>query len=99
IIVLLIKKKKEKVIIGGPLCESGDIFTQDAQGELKERNLPKKKIGDYIVLHNTGAYGSSMSSNYNTKPLLPEILFENHYPRIIRKRQTIKELLKLETDI
>ncbi|WP_343128081.1 diaminopimelate decarboxylase [Buchnera aphidicola (Takecallis taiwana)] len=88
-----------KTIIGGPLCESGDIFTQNSQGELIERLLPKIKIGDYIVFHNTGAYGASMSSNYNSKPLIPEILFEDGIPRIIRRKQTINELLKLELDM
>ncbi|CAL4043089.1 Diaminopimelate decarboxylase [Buchnera aphidicola (Phyllaphis fagi)] len=93
------KEKIQKTIIGGPLCESGDIFTQNEKGELQERDLPKIKIGDYIVFHNTGAYGATMSSNYNTKPFIPEVLFENGKPRIIKKRQTIEELIKLETDI
>ncbi|MDE5285658.1 MAG: diaminopimelate decarboxylase, partial [Buchnera aphidicola] len=51
-------------IIGGPLCESGDIFTQTSEGHIHARKLPKMKIGDYLVIHDTGAYGSSMSSNY-----------------------------------
>ncbi|CAL4043198.1 Diaminopimelate decarboxylase [Buchnera aphidicola (Takecallis arundicolens)] len=88
-----------KTIIGGPLCESGDVFTQDAKGTLIERILPKVKIGDYIVFHNTGAYGASMSSNYNSRPLIPEILFEDGIPRVIRRKQTIYELLKLELEL
>ncbi|CAL4322896.1 diaminopimelate decarboxylase [Buchnera aphidicola] len=87
-----------KTIIGGPICESGDIFTQNQQGEIEERDLPEIKIGDYIIFHNTGAYGSSMSSNYNTRPLIPEILIENNLPKIIRRKQTITELLQLEID-
>ena len=54
------------------------------------------QIGDYLVFHDTGAYGASMSSNYNSRPLLPEVLFENGEPRLIRRRQTIEELIALE---
>ncbi|CAL4322610.1 diaminopimelate decarboxylase [Buchnera aphidicola] len=88
-----------KTIIAGPLCESGDIFTQNEHGELIERELPEIHIGDYIVFHDTGAYGASMSSNYNTRPLIPEILFINNTPKVIRRRQTIEDILKLEIDI
>ncbi|WP_343182420.1 diaminopimelate decarboxylase [Buchnera aphidicola] len=93
------KKKTMKTIIGGPLCESGDIFTQNEKNELIERELPEIKIGDYLVFHNTGAYGATMSSNYNSKPLIPEVLFENNIPKIIRRRQTIQDILNLELNI
>ncbi|XBC40627.1 MAG: diaminopimelate decarboxylase [Buchnera aphidicola (Nurudea yanoniella)] len=87
-----------ETVVGGPVCESGDIFTQNEQGDIETRMLPKVKIGDYLIFHDTGAYGASMSSNYNSRFLIPEILFEDGKFRIIRKRQTAKELLKLETD-
>jgi len=48
------------------------------------------------VLHNAGAYGSSMSSNYNSRPLAPEVLLDNGQARLIRRRQTVSELLALE---
>lgn len=83
-------------VVGGPLCESGDVFTQEAGGGLETRALPAAKIGDYLVFHDTGAYGASMSSNYNSRPLLPEVLFEHGQPRLIRRRQTIEELIALE---
>ncbi|MFW5401467.1 diaminopimelate decarboxylase [Yersinia sp. 1252 StPb PI] len=83
-------------VVGGPLCESGDVFTQEAGGGLETRALPAAKIGDYLVFHDTGAYGASMSSNYNSRPLLPEVLFEQGQPRLIRRRQTIEELIALE---
>lgn len=83
-------------VIGGPLCESGDVFTQKAGGEVETRSLPAAQVGDYLVFHDTGAYGASMSSNYNSRPLLPEVLFENGESRLIRRRQTIEELLALE---
>lgn len=63
---------------------------------LEPRALPEVKAGDYLVLHDTGAYGASMSSNYNSRPLLPEVLFDNGQARLIRRRQTIEELLALE---
>lgn len=83
-------------VIAGPLCESGDVFTQQAGGGVESRQLPAVQVGDYLVFHDTGAYGASMSSNYNSRPLLPEVLFENGEPRLIRRRQTIEELIALE---
>ncbi len=86
----------QDTVSAGPLCESGDVFTQQAGGGIETRPLPQVRVGDYLVFHDTGAYGSSMSSNYNSRPLLPEVLFENGEPRLIRRRQTIEELIGLE---
>ena len=83
-------------VVAGPLCESGDVFTQQEGGNVETRALPAVAPGDYLVLHDTGAYGASMSSNYNSRPLLPEVLFDNGKARLIRRRQTIEELLALE---
>ncbi|AKC59835.1 diaminopimelate decarboxylase [Blochmannia endosymbiont of Polyrhachis (Hedomyrma) turneri] len=83
-------------IIGGPICESGDVFTQTEDGDLEPRSLPYAKVGDYLVFHDTGAYGSSMSSNYNSRPFLPEVLFKDGNMYQIRRKQTLKELLSLE---
>ncbi|RWR01726.1 diaminopimelate decarboxylase [[Pantoea] beijingensis] len=83
-------------VVAGPLCESGDVFTQQEGGKVETRTLPITQVGDYLVFHDTGAYGASMSSNYNSRPLLPEVLFEEGKPREIRRRQTIAELLALE---
>ncbi|QJC32653.1 diaminopimelate decarboxylase [Enterobacteriaceae endosymbiont of Donacia dentata] len=87
---------KVKTIVAGPLCESGDIFTQTDDGEIIFFMLPIVNVGDYLIFHDTGAYGASMSSNYNSRPLIPEILIENNIPRIIRRRQKIKDLINLE---
>jgi len=84
------------VIVGGPLCESGDIFTQEAGGFVAKRSLPNAQVGDFLVIENAGAYGHVMSSNYNTKPLAPEVLIENGKPRLIRRRQTYDDLIGLE---
>ncbi|EOC1340835.1 diaminopimelate decarboxylase [Cronobacter dublinensis] len=83
-------------VVAGPLCESGDVFTQQEGGKVETRALPAVRPGDYLVLHDTGAYGASMSSNYNSRPLLPEVLLENGEAHTIRRRQTIDELLALE---
>lgn len=83
-------------VVAGPLCESGDVFTQGDGGVVLHRSLPQAQVGDLLVLHDTGAYGASMSSNYNARPLIAEVLMENGEPRLIRRRQTVAELLALE---
>ena len=83
-------------LVAGPLCESGDVFTQDAGGLPEPRQLPEARVGDILVFHDAGAYGASMSSNYNSRPLAAEVLIEGNVPRLIRRRQTIEELLRLE---
>lgn len=83
-------------VVAGPLCESGDVFTQQEGGKVETRVLPAVEPGDYLVFHDTGAYGASMSSNYNSRPLLPEVLVDGDTTQLIRRRQTIDELLALE---
>jgi diaminopimelate decarboxylase len=60
------------------------------------RDLPPAQVGDLLVFHDTGAYGASMSSNYNTRPLIAEVLVDGSNSRLIRRRQTVDELLALE---
>lgn len=86
----------QDTVVGGPLCESGDVFTQGEGGVVLKRPLPPAQVGDLLALHDTGAYGASMSSNYNTRPLISEVLVEKGLPRLIRRRQTVAELLALE---
>lgn len=86
------------VIVGGPLCESGDIFTQEEGGFVSKRRLPRCEVGDYLVLENAGAYGVVMSSNYNSKPLAPEVLIEDGRTRLIRRRQTFEQLIENEIE-
>lgn len=83
-------------VVAGPLCESGDVFTQEAGGEVVPRELPQTQVGDLLVIHDTGAYGASMSSNYNSRPLIAEVLVDGAGERLIRRRQTVEELLALE---
>jgi diaminopimelate decarboxylase len=84
-------------VVAGPLCESGDVFTQGEGGVVRRHPLAEGRVGDLVVFHDTGAYGSSMSSNYNSRPLAAEVLIEGGEPRLIRRRQTIAELLALES--
>lgn len=83
-------------VVAGPLCESGDVFTQLEGGMVAPRVLPPAKVDDYLVFHDTGAYGASMSSNYNSRPLIAEVLFDGGKAREIRRAQTIQQLLALE---
>ncbi|AZE68131.1 diaminopimelate decarboxylase [Pseudomonas synxantha] len=85
-------------VIAGPLCESGDVFTQKEGGEVISYLLPEVEIGDLLIFHDCGAYGASMSSNYNTRPLLPEVLKDGDQLKVIRNRQSYADLLKLELE-
>jgi diaminopimelate decarboxylase len=91
------KRAARMCVVAGPLCESGDVFTQLEGGVVSPRELPSPQVGDWLVLHDTGAYGASMSSNYNSRPLIAEVLIDGTVTRLIRRRQTVAELLALET--
>ena len=90
-----VNRVEHDYVVGGPLCESGDIFTQDEDGVMP-RLLPEAQVGDLLIMHDTGAYGASMSSNYNSRPLLPEVLIEQGQARLIRRPQPLSDLLALE---
>lgn len=83
-------------VVAGPLCESGDVFTQGDGGVVLPRALAGATVGDLLVIHDTGAYGASMSSNYNTRPLAAEVLVDGERVQLIRRRQTVEQLLALE---
>jgi len=76
----------EVVDVVGPICESGDFFA-------KNRSLPPVKRGDLLAVFTTGAYGFTMSCNYNARRLSPEILVDGNDFSVIRKRQTYEDLL------
>lgn len=75
--------------IVGPLCESSDIFGRD-------RLLPPLAVGDLLAALDAGAYGSVMATTYNRRPLLPEVLVDGDAWQVVRRRQTIDELLATE---
>lgn len=90
------KRKKEMAIDGtevvdvvGPICEGSDFL---AQG----RSLAPVKRGDLIAVFSAGAYGYTMSSNYNSRPMLPEVLVDGDKFTVIRKRQTYNDLIEME---
>ncbi|MCH8147937.1 MAG: hypothetical protein IH987_08075 [Planctomycetes bacterium] len=85
------------VVVGGPLCESGDIFTQEEGGYVRHRSLPSAKVGDLFVIHSAGAYGAVMGSNYNSKPLAAEVLLQDGQASLIRARQIFDDLIRGET--
>lgn len=72
--------------VAGPICESGDLFA-------KGRLLPEIQEGDLLAIMDVGAYGFSMSSNYNSRPRCPEILVKNENHTIIREGETFEDLL------
>jgi diaminopimelate decarboxylase len=73
----------------GPICETGDFFARD-------RELSVMAEGDLLAILDTGAYGSALSSNYNSRGRPAEVLVEGDRSRIIRRRETIRELIRLE---
>ncbi|HEX3727987.1 MAG TPA: diaminopimelate decarboxylase [Pirellulales bacterium] len=84
------------VVVGGPLCESGDIFTQEEGGFVRARSLSVAEVGEYLVIECAGAYGFVMGSNYNSKPLAAEVLVERGKPFLARRRQSFEDLIRGE---
>jgi diaminopimelate decarboxylase len=82
---------RTKIDIVGPVCESGDFFAQD-------REMPELHAGDLLSVMSAGAYGFVMASNYNSRPLPAEALVRGDKVALIRKRQTIDDLIRDEVD-
>ena len=80
---------KEKVDVVGPICESGDFFAKD-------RTLPRLEEGDYVAIMGAGAYGFSMSSNYNSRRRACEVMVVKNNAFVIRKRETYADLVRNE---
>ncbi len=88
----------EQIVVAGPLCESGDVFTRGgADEELQPRLLPRPEPGDFLALRDAGAYGYAMSSNYNSIGRAPQVWLEaDGSLEIISRRETIEDLLRIE---
>jgi diaminopimelate decarboxylase len=84
-------KSREKIDVVGPVCESGDFFALD-------REMPELHEGDLLAIMSAGAYGFSMASNYNSRPLPAEVLVRGNKFALIRKRQTWEDLVAGEID-
>jgi diaminopimelate decarboxylase len=76
--------------IVGPVCETTDTLGKD-------RSLPRPEVGDLMAVFDAGAYGAVMASNYNRRPMPAEVLVENGEPVVIKRRQTIDDLMALES--
>lgn len=90
--VLPIEKTSAKTItadIVGPVCESGDFFALN-------RKIEMPRQGDFVAIMGAGAYGSSMSSNYNSRPRSAEVLVDKNKIKIVKNRESYKDLIKNE---
>ena len=83
------KADKETYDVVGPICESGDIIAKD-------RQLPQIEEGDLMAVLNAGAYGFSMSSQYNSRPRAAEVMVRQSKPVIVREREQLKDLLSTQ---
>lgn len=81
--------RKVRVDVVGPICESGDFFARD-------RVLKTVKPGDWLAVRDAGAYGFSLASNYNSHPRCAEILVRGGEPRVIRRRESYRDLIRGE---
>jgi len=90
-------RREMEVVVGGPLCESGDLFTQEAGGYVRTQRLPEAKVGEFLVIECAGAYGFSMSSNYNSKPHAAEVLVSGGKAHLVRARQSLDDLVRGES--
>jgi diaminopimelate decarboxylase len=75
--------------IVGPLCETSDTLGKD-------RRIPRPEVGDLFAVLDAGAYGAVMASNYNRRTMPAEVMVENGQPSLIRRRQTVDDLVALE---
>ncbi|MGZ8854202.1 MAG: diaminopimelate decarboxylase [Thermoanaerobaculia bacterium] len=87
-------KMAEDLVVAGNLCESGDVFTRDADGNPITRRLDPTQVGDLIAFCDAGAYGFSMASHYNARLLPPEVLIVDGELRPIRLRQSFDDLIR-----
>ncbi len=83
------ERKNAMVDVVGPVCESGDFLA-------KERQMPEARQGELLAVMSGGAYGFAMSSNYNSRPRIAEVLVQGDRYHIIRKRETFEDLIRLE---
>jgi diaminopimelate decarboxylase len=83
------KGRADTVDIVGPVCETGDFFARD-------RKLQPVQAGDLLALLDAGAYGMSISSNYNSRPRAAEVLVNGKKHRLIRRRETVVDMVAAE---
>jgi diaminopimelate decarboxylase len=91
------EREPEPFVVAGPLCESGDVFTRDDQELLVPRSLGRPDRGDLLVLHDAGAYGAAMSSNYVSIGRAPQVLWDDGRATLIARRETVDDVVRAET--
>ena len=84
----------DDVVVAGNLCESGDVFTRDSDGNVTTRRIERTKVGDLLAFHDAGAYGFSMASHYNARLLPAEVLVDGDQVTEIRERQDLEDLAR-----
>jgi diaminopimelate decarboxylase len=89
-------RKAEPLVIAGPLCESGDVFTRDDQELIQPRMLPRPEVGDLLVLHDAGAYGAAMSSNYVSMGRAPQVWWQDGKATLSVRRETLDDIVATE---
>lgn len=86
-------------VIGGYLCESGDIFTRGENGELLPRTFPELRLGDLMVMDLIGAYSHAMKSEYNSMNLPASVLVKSDGSvRVVERRGTLEDIMRREND-
>jgi diaminopimelate decarboxylase len=90
IVPVVLAGRAQQVDIVGPVCESGDFFARDRETE-------ELRSGDLVALLDAGAYGMSLASNYNTRGRAAEVMIEDGRARLIRRRETVEEMLAVES--
>ncbi len=88
----------EPFVVAGPLCESGDVFTRDDKELLDPRPLPRPEVGDLLVLHDAGAYGAAMSSNYVSIGRVPQVFWDDGQATLVSRRETLDDVVRAECD-
>lgn len=83
-------RETEITDVVGPICETGDFFARD-------RKLPVVSEGDLLAILDVGAYGSVLGSNYNTRGRAAEVLVDGMRAKVIRRRETVQDQIKMET--
>jgi len=84
--------------VAGPLCESGDVFTRHADELIEPRELPEPKPGDFVLLRDAGAYGASMSSNYNSLGRVPQVWWDEGRAVLMSRRETLDDIVAAECE-
>jgi diaminopimelate decarboxylase len=92
------ERPPEPFVVAGPLCESGDVFTRDDRELLVPRPLGRPDVGDLLVLHDAGAYGAAMSSNYVSLGRVAQVWWDDGKNSVIARRESLEDIVRLETD-